>query len=831
MQGTIRQVGDTYYGDNARPLPPPTPETVIAYLQNVPPAVDEAQAEAVATAGGIDPHGLIRLWQQDFHAHPPGETTAQGLYEAVQAQFEHSRRLGRIERVVILADTGMGKTPSLIHLRAGQATRTRAALTTWQEQAAANGQPTGDLAATAGFVVPLIVNLGYLAEGSSPESLLADAFNELLAAGDADDTVEPIRPGQIPSFLQTYRCLLLLDGLDYLISNREGGGLGRLRHFMELHRHEQHQYTLTCRTTSYREQLGTAATLLLDDLADAQVKAVLQDAYSLLTPSLRELVRNRAMLGLVLEMPETQAALAGTEPRQAATHVSRLQNKGHLLTWQMDNRLQNIEPSPGEPPLPLLEGVVAQLAYAMHRDHTFTYPEQQVMEVVDDYLKAWRETTPWRAVLDALVRRSLVERDDGRGWRFCRARDQSFWAARAIFTHPERVHPLLDEANDYWWREALDILVGLVPDPTAFFFTLMDRYPLAAASCLQNAGPSVAGRVTDAVIDALVEAMAQESSYRRKQIVERIVESHHPRTLEVLFLALHREWSSLPLKALAQALSVGAQSGDQPDRPLHARLEQAEALALNRVRSQPHPVADLVGTYTHTLAGPADHRVTKEEAAAAMAHRLADRAEPAKRRGLSAIYLGLLATGEDPSVWEPLVENFRTPHEDNFVAWCVVQALTECPLSAVEEWALRLCTHATYRQSKWQHRRARAVYLLGWISNPENTSAVLEEALHDQNPLVRGFAVDALARLNHPDARDRIHTLLSRRGDPETDPDVLRRMAEALGQIGTVESIPYLQAHLQHERVRTRRAMQKAIADIRQRYGLWEPPLRPNYWT
>jgi HEAT repeat protein len=54
----------------------------------------------------------------------------------------------------------------------------------------------------------------------------------------------------------------------------------------------------------------------------------------------------------------------------------------------------------------------------------------------------------------------------------------------------------------------------------------------------------------------------------------------------------------------------------------------------------------------------------------------------------------------------------------------------------------------------------------------------------------------------------------------ESDSWVLRKAAETLGRIGTVDSIAVLEQYVRHEVARTRRMMQHAIAEIRQRQAL-----------
>ena len=49
---------------------------------------------------------------------------------------------------------------------------------------------------------------------------------------------------------------------------------------------------------------------------------------------------------------------------------------------------------------------------------------------------------------------------------------------------------------------------------------------------------------------------------------------------------------------------------------------------------------------------------------------------------------------------------------------------------------------------------------------------------------------------------------------------LLRQSAQALAQVGTMDSIPVLEKHLFHRRAYVRWVVQKAIAQIRERYDL-----------
>jgi HEAT repeat protein len=89
--------------------------------------------------------------------------------------------------------------------------------------------------------------------------------------------------------------------------------------------------------------------------------------------------------------------------------------------------------------------------------------------------------------------------------------------------------------------------------------------------------------------------------------------------------------------------------------------------------------------------------------------------------------------------------------------------------------------------------------------------------LRDRNYLVRGYAIDAMARMDLLGAREQIEEILS---NPAEESFVHRKAAEALGQIGTLESLQVLERCLFKEQARTRWAIRGAIAEINQRNSL-----------
>ncbi|MDX1688409.1 MAG: hypothetical protein R3248_10530 [Candidatus Promineifilaceae bacterium] len=805
--GTVRQggqgvgvlfeqhTGDIYFSSpDARP---PRLETVAAYLEG-------------AKVFPPPPRPVLeRFAGLPFQARRPGENQQNGrdLDELVQELFAHDRELGRIQRVVVLAEAGTGKTPALFYLRTEAATRSLADGEAYLEEhlgeQEGEGQDGADALPPDSLVLPIFIDLARLNGGLSLYALVRDAFNAYMdpAAG-----LEKLCLEQVPVFLDRYPCLFLMDGLDEVISARHQAGLHLVYQFME--QHPDAQYVITSRTASYREQLGALDTIYLNDLREEDAIAVIgREKYEHLSNSLQQLARNRGMLELILTMED---------------EAVQLQNKGQLLRRLNQRRLGDAGVKAALS-AEVAQGLLEHLAAAMHQDHVLFLEEEGLMELVSRYLEQWNESQQWRPAVNALRDDyELLERDGQRRWKFASRTTQAYYAAEAILSDPSRLNVVLSELSDYWWREMLEILVGLVPEPTVLFFELVDRDALVAANSVQYAGRELDGRVVDAVIDALVERMGQESSTRRKFIVERIGESAHPRAPEALFLALHREDASMVVKAIARALWSRVRRGGEGEKGVQGRLDELEKVEKDVLHTAPRtsrPVIDAIRAYAESRAEGEEMAAGKESLMALMT----DPEESRLCRGLAAVYVGQFAAENvcDEEARQALLDLFVDPEADDFIAWCATEALTACVHEEVEEKAISLFKDEAYRQPQWRRHRARAVYLLGWVSGKAKTGSLVQQGLQDDNMFVRGYAVESMARLDLPNARTLIEERLDPDSDnPETNPEVMRKMAEALAQIGTMASIPILQRHLRHERTRTRHMMRRAIAEIRQRYSL-----------
>ncbi len=271
---------------------------------------------------------------------------------------------------------------------------------------------------------------------------------------------------------------------------------------------------IACRTVSYRTQLGSIDTLGLDDLSQQEAISVLEsERYAGLYASLGMLTYNRLMLYMIIDLYEMNG------------WPESLVNKGQIIrAYALDRIQRNLEQS-GEKAdeIDLVEAALEHLAYSMQCDRAFCYTDHQVMRTLMDFLEAWSERRNWRDVFRILRKIEMVERDERRQWRLTDRSVAAYFAAAAIANDPAKLDRALTQVSDLWWRDIFEILAGLIPEPITFFFDLMDRDVLVAANCAQYR--AINAKVANALINALIERMAQADVATVERIATRLGES------------------------------------------------------------------------------------------------------------------------------------------------------------------------------------------------------------------------------------------------------------------------------------------------------------------
>lgn len=769
--GQLRAAGDitiqsnSYLAPRDVPFGPPPARAIRAYLkaaslQENPPKDAKPEEETI--------------WKIKFRAHKASDEPPHDLFQTFQKISAKNQQHGGFQRVVLLADAGMGKTPALKYVREETAKASlRAAVT---DKGPSNPKDC---------IIPLYIHLEDLDVGHPFMDLVRDAFNTLISKAEG---VNRITINEAQGLIQKYNCLFLFDDLGELLSRPKMGGFQVLGHFMEVYR--EHQFLISCCTSWYREQLGSLDMLYLDNLTQQQAAQIVgEEAYAKLDQTAQEMARNRGTLVQYIRMGKSSDLLR-TKGRLLQMQVSRIID--HYYKDHKENARESICD------VELLIGLLEDLAFRMRIEHTHTYSDQQLMDAMSAFLQNWKETIHWRKLAHELHEPDLeflTYDSERRNWRFCKVSTEAYFASSAILHHPDLLTTVLDEIDDYWWRDVFEVLVGLYPEPRNFLLELIDRNVFVAANCLRFVGEV---GVEDALIDALDERMKLETSARRKYIVERIGESNLDCAAESLVKCIHREWSSMVVMAAVKALlSWQKRTGES--------IEKAESTVLHSLCDTPQSITRLL-------------RLFPGEGQAGNAERLLsifkDPNSPQKSRGLAAIGLGLINTSE---IRNALYAMLIDEKADDFVAWCSVEALTQTPDREICRRAFQVVGGKGSKADPLSPSRARAVYLLGWTGRGVRADKLLRKALQDRNYLVRGYAIDAMARMDLLGAREQIEEILSK---PKEDPFVHRKAAEALGQIGTLESIQVLERCLFKEQARTRWAIRRAIAEINQRNSL-----------
>lgn len=680
------------------------------------------------------------------------------LYAAVQSLLQPEEQINHLRRVIILGDSGAGKSSALLRLR--------------RKQAVKSCQKFRRTKNRRDLILPIFISLSDLQTSPDFRQLICAAINDVLGPD-----MEPIDLAQVDGLLGQYTCLFLLDALE---SVPQPGGAQLLRRFMETH--PSHRFVLTCLTSAYRGQLGgSVKTLFVDDFTEEEVKRVLGDRYSTLNKELRLLIRNRSLMKIVLTTDHS---------------LNAIQSKGALLRIYYRDALHVSDTFN----LDTLELFLEELAFAMLVSRSRAFDEYEIMQFAHKHIDEWHEPYSWRAMADILRNDAchmVLKRNDQRQWSFCDEQALAYYAAAAMARRPERIDAILPDIQGVWWRETLSFLIGLVPDPSELCYRLMDEDVYVAATSMRTSGRQIDGRVVDALVDVLTERLSLQNSQDRRRTALLLGESGHPRALDVLARALQRDWSSFVLVGILNAIAAWSQNNptqvtekylgitplDDTDRVLVQNCIEQQTMLPGRLPPIP------------------------------FFRKLTYAKHPPRVRGLAAIGLGFC---QHPDARDVLLKLFeRVAEEDAFVAWCVIEALAMYKDDAkVIEAAHRAYGHP---QGATTHpRRAQAVYLLGWLKNDGSTTQLLVRALKDPDVETRSHAVFALARLDLLGARAAIEGQLN----VEQEPRVLRAIAEALSEMGDLGSVGRLEQALAGNGAQTRWAIQKAIREIRERHEM-----------
>lgn len=747
----------------------PDPKEIIAYLKKI---VERAQNYEQA-ADEIEKQFL----KLPFHVRSSDQVGGmrEDLEAALKRLFAEACSLDRIQRVVLLAEPGVGRTQAFYMVLRSVAEQSMQAFQTLMGgDLTENEAPTG-AECLGEMLVPIYLTLSNLRSGQPLISLVRAAYN-LYAPVE-------INLEQADRLLVQYDCLIMLDDMDELTFD---GGVEAVREFMQSYARER--YAISCRISSYHGQLGLVDKLILDELTNDEVQSVLGvERYNSLNEQVRQLARNRAMLSQIIAMREDSSL-----PQSKGALVQQM-NKEKLGFNEQDQDKLSLDPE-------MAEALLEKLGYAMQLDGALSFSEQRLMQEVLSFLDAWHEPANWRSVCRKLREMGMLTRRDDRRWTFCNRTTQSYFAASNVIFDHSRLDPILARASDFWWRETLEILAGLLQEPSDLIYKLVDENAVVAAHCLTLTGKKVKQSVSDMLVDALIEQMRVGTLAEREEVIMLLGQSGHPRVEGVLLKELLQESICRLVLVTVQSLWVLAHS----DVPKSIDKIEANLKAEQQVRRM-QALIDLWHAYGS--ADPAGQADIEERLISVLRAKEGERVE--RVRGISAIVLGFLGTDK---ARETLLDVWQESSTPDALASCVAESLTQIKYPEVEAAAMKMYI-SRRRGDSWQQRRVRAVYLLGWVGSSPETVETLFQALNHDSADIRANAAQSIGRLEPQAACQNLEKRLT----VEQDTRVLPALIEALEVVGTQETLPMLEGYLSNPSTQTRQAARRAIAAIQAR--------------
>ncbi|MEZ4730270.1 MAG: hypothetical protein R3E79_24330 [Caldilineaceae bacterium] len=659
---------------------PPDEGTIGGYLVRVVEAYEEQWGRRLAEEfgqwgqDGLAPAALEgalrRLWGGPFYVQP-----LQSMYREerelralVDSYIERRQQqgIGRAA-IALLAAPGVGKSSALEWLQARVAQDCLRTVEAGQQ--------------VQGAWIPLLISLGDL----NPEQY----FLDLVRAAFSRYAPRSITLAEAHKLLDDYRCLVLLDDLDKIAYGRAQGGISMTRQFIDTY--ATNQFVISCRQTSYFDQLGPLESFHLKELRDEEVMGILHlalgERYNALevTPAFLTPARNRGMLEMILKSKASGVQSAAQQ---------RTWSRGYLLR-QMARGLLGVE-RPGEARfgsdlLEAVEELLERLAHQMHCDRTYRYTEREVTAVLYPLMEEWHEPFNWRQIAQVLRQTGIMERDERRQWRFHSRPLQAYFVAAAIEQTPELIQLLLDGVSDYWWREPLEVLVGLAAtNLNDLFFHLIDRDPEVVLYCLPFTGRPLDRSVTNALTDALVERIGYERADGRARLLQRLCDSPFPPAPEILWRLLYAEKKSVVIAVIAQALATALLPASDEPHVYESDVDEEEI-------PQDEAVAQVIGAWrrhigiTAQLSGPGlndEERVALTTTLTAIEAQLYEWLHPGRGRynklvrGMAAIALGFIGHEQARTVLLAQIQNRRL---NRFVAWCVTERLTQVKTETLAE--------------------------------------------------------------------------------------------------------------------------------------------------
>jgi HEAT repeat protein/phage terminase Nu1 subunit (DNA packaging protein) len=764
-----------------------------------------------------------------------------GLEESQPSQVDWKEAKKQHQRIIVLADPGMGKSTLL---------RREACLTAQAERQSLKNN-TKKLEE---MVFPLFLPLSDLAE--TPEEII-DAIPVLIQRDYPELVTEVME--LLREKLKLGKCLLLLDALDEVPTEH------RKRLFEKLSRFAQRKspcsIICTSRIVGYsgafvqgtkeveivpfsqkqiEEYIETwfrnAAGYLNDDTVSAS--SLIRELRN--KPQIRGLAQNPLLLSLICSLYQEKGLTLPARRCQVYEQAVR-----YMLGKWSKNRNPELNDAWIDAKTELLE----ELAYQFSCDGKEIFTLRELRKTIDEYLRSGNASTDFDNLSASHLISTLSEQDgilqkvhkDSDQYLFLHRTFQEYLTASYLNRASDSIALAKAHFWEYDWHETLSLLVGLMHNPIPLlqaiidekddiFSTLLLLAGRCIAECEENSHPLIAesidkiyelwccdqyfgfiklvvvalGQTHSQMFEKLQKDFSEDKSYVRESAVEILGRIGNPQAVDALItvlkqgreyiraiaaVALGKIGSSEAVSALIQTLSE--EFGSVRRSAASALAEIGNPLAVNAlITALSHEKGDIRASAASALG-----RINNSQAVEALIIALNDEDSYVRSSAISA-----LGEAGSPEAVKALI--IALSYEDRFVRERVAQALSKIGSPQAVSALITVLS-----DEDWEVR-VSAAEALSKINSPEAV-VTLTSALTHEDRTVRLKAVAALSKIDSPEALEALIAALS-----DDDTNVRVNVATTLSKMGNCQAVEVLIQTLSDKRGLWRMSAAAALGEI-----------------
>ena len=388
-----------------------------------------------------DIHVSLQLVEKNEREIPASDKNDRIGEKYREKQFGSDDILREFDKVVVVGAPGSGKTTLLKHLALK-----------FCEQSLESHQK---------IIVPIFITLGQFSRGFRTLRDYIDVVFEQFGFPHAGKVVE--------KHLKEGNCLLLLDGLDEIISReRQQRITADIEEFIQMY--GKNKYIITSRVTGYHHELKEFKKLELLEYNDQQIRQFITNWFGSTNPEkarlmnktimendkIRAIARNPLMITIIAVMYEEERELP-----QRRTELYSKCAEILLRRWDVAHQIKNKYEAKAK------EKILRKLALEAYALKKKSFSKEEVLRIIREYLPEVRiSKMEAEDLMDEILKRNgLLKETINDEYCFLNFPFQEYFAALEVRGRRD-YETLLQHWYEPWWEEVVLLFVGFDRDAT-----------------------------------------------------------------------------------------------------------------------------------------------------------------------------------------------------------------------------------------------------------------------------------------------------------------------------------------------------------------------------